>query len=350
MTLPRTIFVGKSKSAVCWYRCALPAMALGQDWIGIEGVPPGLQLATGRTERPFDFEHLVDYDVVVLQQPEGPWASMIRRLQTRGITVLFEIDDYVQAVRKMASHEGRAYWSKERVAGLEQNMRLADGLICSTDYLARRYRSFNKRVWTCRNGLDMGRYAYERAPREGVTIGWAGGVGHTQALAGWLPEVAAVLRDTPGTRFVSVGQPAARELQGEFGAERAVAIPFGHMESYPASMTAFDVALAPAGRNNLYKGKSDLRWLEASALGIPLIADPDVYPEIEHGVTGFHAATPAEAREALGTLVADPALRERVGAAAHAHVREHRSIGVAAQRWAEVLVEARGGAEQRDAA
>ena len=54
-------------------------------------------------------------------------------------------------------------------------------------------------------------------------------------------------------------------------------------------MTLFDIAIAPSSESNLFKGKSDLRWLEASALGVPLVAHPDVYPEIEDGVTGVHA-------------------------------------------------------------
>jgi glycosyltransferase involved in cell wall biosynthesis len=344
MTLPRTLFVGKGKSAVCWYRCALPAMALDQEWVGVTGAPPHAKVGTGVTARPFAFEHLFDYEVVVLQQPEGPWGDVIRQLQARSIVVLFEIDDYVQAVRKMASHEGRVHWSRRRIEGLERNMRLADGLICSTEWLASRYRTFNPRVWVCRNGLDLARYEYERAPHSGVTIGWAGGVGHTAALTPWLPAVAEIMRARPDTRFVSVGQPFARDLQPEFGPERAVAIPFGHLETYPASMTVFDIALAPSAGNNLFRGKSDLRWLEASALGVPLIADPKVYPDIEHDVTGFHAATPAEMREALGALVDDAALRERVGAAARAHVREHRSIQAMAPHWASVLTQA--GAEQ----
>jgi hypothetical protein len=58
-------------------------------------------------------------------------------------------------------------------------------------------------------------------------------------------------------------------------------------------MTIFDVAIAPSAENNLFRGKSDLRWLEASALSVPLVAHPDVYPEIEDGVTGVHARTPA---------------------------------------------------------
>jgi glycosyltransferase involved in cell wall biosynthesis len=337
MTLPRTLFVGKGNSAVCWYRCALPAMALGQEWVGVAGAPPRAKVGTGVTAKPFAFDHMFEYDVVVLQQPEGPWADVIRQLRTRGVVVLFEIDDYVHAVRKMASHEGREHWSRKRIEGLERTMRLADGLICSTEWLADRYRAFNPNVWVCRNGLDMARYAYDRAPGAGVTIGWAGGVGHATALGPWLPVVADAMRARDDVRFVTVGQPFARELEPEFGPERAVSVPFGHLETYPASMTVFDVALAPSGGNNLFRGKSDLRWLEASALGVPLIADPVVYPEIEDGVTGFHASTPAEARAALDALIADPELRARVGAAAHDHVREHRSIQAVAPQWARVL-------------
>lgn len=341
MSLPRTLFVGKAMAAICWYRCALPAMVLGQEWIGVIGNPPDFKVVTGETAVPFATEHIFDYDVVVLQQPEAGWTPLIRQLKAQGTTVLFEIDDYLQAVRKMSAHEGRHHWDKKRIAGLERNMREADGLICSTDYIARRYRAtFNRHAWVCKNGIDFKRYEHARAPRHpGVTIGWAGGVGHRSALQGWLPEIAAVMRERAETRFATVGQPYAGLLEPEFGSERTISVPFSHLETYPASMTIFDLAIAPSAGNNLFRGKSDLRWLEASALGIPLIADPEVYPEIEHGVTGFHAATPAEAREALLALVDDAGLRERVGAAAHAHVREHRAIEVAAQQWAAVLAE-----------
>lgn len=338
MNLPRTLFVGKATAAVCWYRCVLPALALGQDWIGVAGDPSDLTVHTGHTAVPFELDDIFEYEVVVLQQPDAAWSALIRRLKALGIVVLFEIDDYVHAVRKMKSHEGRRHWDKKRIAGLERNMREADGLICSTDFLARRYSAFNRNAWVCRNGLDLKRYEYERGPRQpGVTVGWAGGVGHKTALGPWLPEVAAVMRERPELRFATVGQPFARELEPEFGPERALAVPFSHLDTYPASMTIFDVAIAPSGGNNLFRGKSDLRWLEASALGTPLIADPVVYPDIEHGVTGFHASSPGEMRELLASLVSDAELRERVGLAARAHVREHRSIGAVSRQWASAL-------------
>ena len=102
-------------------------------------------------------------------------------------------------------------------------------------------------------------------------------------------------------------------------------------------MTLFDIAIAPSSESNLFKGKSDLRWLEASALGIPLVAHPEIYPEIEDGVTGVHARTPAEVEAALIDLVDDAAKRERIGAQAYAYVaanRRHRGGGRALARRA----------------
>jgi glycosyltransferase involved in cell wall biosynthesis len=161
----------------------------------------------------------------------------------------------------------------------------------------------------------------------------------------WLDQVAAVMREHAEVRFVSIGgQQFGTYLAPEFGAERVLDVPWAPLDVYPAAMTLMDIALAPAGRNNFFRGKSDLRWLEAGALGIPLVADPDVYPDIEHGVTGFHARTPDEVLELLLELVADRELRETVGAAAKAHVVEHRNARVAAVQWAEVFRAVRPGA------
>lgn len=341
--LPRTLFVSRAGQAVGWYRCSLPAMALGAEWVGAVGEPPALQFPTGLTQGTVGVADLERYDVVVLQQPAGPaWLKLIRRLQAAGVRVLFEIDDYVQAVRKAADHDFRSSFGKDVVRGYELSMQAADGVICSTEYIGRRYRAFNKNVWVCRNGLDVKRYELTKPSRERVGIGWAGATGHRDAVRPWLAAVAGVMRQEPGTRFVSVGQPFATEFAEEFGAERALAVPFSPLDTYPASMTHYDIALAPAGRSAFYQGKSDLRWLEASALATPLIADPGVYPEIEHGVTGFHAATPDEVREHLLRLVREPELRRAVGEAARAYVVEHRSIQAMAPQWARAITEAAG--------
>src|SRR5918998_4000730 len=156
-----------------------------------------------------------------------------------------------------------------------------------------------------------------------VTSVWAGGVGHRQSLALWEPALRAVLRARPEARFVSVGHPAAAEFVEEFPG-RAVAYPSSGIEVYPASMTLFDLSIAPSAENNQFRGKSDLRWLEASAIGIPLVAHPEVYPDIEDGVTGVHARGLDEVEAALLRLIDQPQERERIGRTAHEHVAQHR--------------------------
>jgi glycosyltransferase involved in cell wall biosynthesis len=341
-TIPKTLFLGWGVSVVSYYRAFLPAVALGADyvaWIGDEKASQ-FQLITGLGPRPPKREELFDYDVIIIQQARGvQWMKFIRELQDAGVIVLYEIDDYVQSARKIKSHELTDVFDAEFVGQMEMAMRVTDGIVCSTDYLARRYRAFNDRTWACYNGIDLKRYAWPKPARTGVTIGWAGGVGHKASLARWEPAVREVLRKRPETRMMSVGYGAAVHYLEEFGPERAVALPSGKIEVYPASMTAFDIAIAPSSESNLFKGKSDLRWLEASALGIPLVAHPETYPEIEDGVTGVHARTPQEVEAALLDLVDDREKRERIGAQAYAHIAEHRRIERAAERWRDVLLE-----------
>jgi glycosyltransferase involved in cell wall biosynthesis len=336
--IPKTLFVGLGVSVVAYYRCFLPAVALGADYVAAAAGPPRLRLVTGLGERVPAVSDMFDYDVVVLQQPRGvAWLKFVRELQDAGVRVLYEIDDYVQSARKVRSHELADVFDAELVARMEMVMRVCDGIICSTPYLARRYRAFNARTWVCRNGIDLKRYAWPRPPREGVTIGWAGGVGHKAALARWEPAVRAVMRARPETRFVSVGHPFAAALVDEFGPRRAIALPTADIEVYPASMALFDIAIAPSAENNQFRGKSDLRWLESSALKLPLVGHPDLYPELEDGVSGLAARSAPEAEAALLRLVDDAALRERVGRAAYAQVAATRSAAVTGEDWRAVL-------------
>jgi glycosyltransferase involved in cell wall biosynthesis len=334
------LFVGIGTTAPCWYRCALPARALGADWIGVAGDPTALTIRTGQCSRDIGgIDDLATYDVVVLQQPRGnAWLNAIAELQRRGTRVLFEIDDDLHGAAKAAHHETAAKFTAPTLRALEQCMRASDGLICSTEHVAARYRSFNPETWVCANGIDLGRYALTRPPRETVTIGFAGGTGHRPAMVPWLRELLHVLAVRPETNFMSIGaEDFAAALAERFGSARCMGLPWGPIETYPAAMCSFDIALAPAARTPFFRGKSDLRWLEASALGIPTVAEPALYRSIEHGVTGLHAATPQEAREAILTLADDEALRERIGSAARAYVREHRCIQAVAPQWEQAL-------------
>lgn len=338
-------FVGMGSSAVGWYRCYLPAMALGCDWVGVIGEPPLMRLETGLVGGETRFPDLTSYEIVVIQQPRGNgWLRIIRELQARGVKVLYEIDDYLHAIHKVEGHDGRneGWFNADELKRLELTMRVCDGVICSTEYIAKRYRKFNPNTFVCENGIDAARYALTRPARDKVNIGWAGGTGHDGAMRGWILAVANTMLHDDNACFVTIGHDYASSLMEHFPG-RCMGIPFTLIDTYPAAMTMFDVNLAPVYRasggqvHQFFRGKSDLRWVEAGALGIPTIGDPAVYPNIEDGVTGFHAVTQDEVEEKLELLLSDPKLRIEVGSNAQQYVKENRTVNSTSRQWERVF-------------
>lgn len=91
--------------------------------------------------------------------------------------------------------------------------------------------------------------------------------------------------------------------------------------------------------NPWVRGKCGYKLIQYMACGLPVAASPvGVNAElVEHGVNGFLASTDQEWREALSTLLADPDLRHRIGAAGRKKVEEHYSLQVRGPRVAELL-------------
>lgn len=342
LTPGEILFIGLGKSPVLWYRMALPAQHMGADWIGIQGDPPRPKLLTGLVRGATALPSYDDYKVIVLQQVRGMrWMRLIRDLQDRGITVLYEVDDFLHGVGDQDDHDFRSFYTKDVLKGLELCMRQCDGMIVSTAYLAERYARLNRNVWVCENGIDTARYRVSKPARDTINVGWSGATGHTRTIAPWFAGVATVMEANENVCFVSVGQPHfAAPFKQMFGEHRAIGIPFTMIENYPGAMSMIDIAIAPAGKSPWWLGKSDLRWLEAGALGIPIIADPALYPKITDGVDGFHASSPDQALQVLRRLVDDEEERTRVGDSARAYVGEHRDIAIACRRWFDVAQEA----------
>jgi glycosyltransferase involved in cell wall biosynthesis len=331
------LFIGLGSTPVAYYRCFLPALELGADWCGIAGDPPNTSWVTGLVDGDSKRPNMVeDYKIVVLQEPGKAWIKPIEQMREAGVKVLYEVDDYLHGIQHMKDHAFRDHFDREFLWGAEQAMKRCDGLIASTEWIAGNYSHFNKRTFVCQNGIDLRRYRLTRPPRETVNIGWAGGTGHLEAILPWLQQTAHVMRMRPQTTFISIGQAFAEAFKEQF-ADRAIAVPWAAIEQYPSAMTMMDIALAPGGKGGWWRGKSDLRWLEAGALGIPLIANPVIYPAIESGVTGFHSRSPQETAELLLRLVDDEELRTTVGKNAQDVVRETRSIKAVIPQWREVF-------------
>jgi glycosyltransferase involved in cell wall biosynthesis len=334
------LFIGNGRSAVCWYRIAMPAMFLGCDWVGVDD---NFNLGTGIVRGGTQMPNFDDYKVIIWQQPRSPHArQLMDKLQRQGKKVIIDCDDYLEGVRKAKDHDFRneKAFSKKEMDIWQRTLRKADGLILSTDWLAAKYSEFNKNVWICKNGLDMGRYDKDRADHPGVNIGWAGATGHMMAFTPLVDAIERILKEFPYTNFISIGQPFANEFaQRGVEQKRLVAVPWTSIELYPNAMTMFDIALAPARESNWYKAKSQLRYYESAAVGAATVGTSWLYDEILDGITGMKVeeGTSDEWYEKIKILVTDHHLRQKMQRMARHVAREEFDMHNRRRQWMDVL-------------
>ena len=89
-----------------------------------------------------------------------------------------------------------------------------------------------------------------------------------------------------------------------------------------------DIGIMPLTDTPWARGKCGYKLIQYMACGLPVVASPvGVNAEIvEHGVNGFLATTDEEWRYALNTLLEDPGLRQKMGAAGRKKVEEKYSL------------------------
>lgn len=97
-----------------------------------------------------------------------------------------------------------------------------------------------------------------------------------------------------------------------------------------ARIQEMDIGLMPLTDTPWARGKCGYKLIQYMACGLPVIASlVGVNAEIvEHGVNGFLASTEAEWRDALTSLLRDPGLRARMGAAGRKKIETHYSLQV----------------------
>jgi hypothetical protein len=101
--------------------------------------------------------------------------------------------------------------------------------------------------------------------------------------------------------------------------------PFVPWSELPASLGSIDVNLAPLDLSRRFnRAKSEVKYLEAAALGIPTVASPSPAFSCasDGGRTAWLAETEEEWEGALARLVADRAAAAQLGEAARRDVRQ----------------------------
>jgi len=227
-----------------------------------------------------------------------------------------------------------------------QTLQMADGVIVSTPHLKELYGKLNDNIHVIQNSLDfkgdstfIGWDKVSPKKHKGLRIGWIGGRSHFFDLAMIAPALRNVLLRHPEvqlsfinsafkTSYEALKKPYPFEgLKNVYLADRSVPINryarfYGHF--------GFDIALAPLVDCNFNRSKSNLRWLEASAMGLPCVGtDISHFSQtVRHGDDGF-LIKPNDLPQwevALELLIKDQAYREAIGRAAGKRVRKDFNV------------------------
>lgn len=270
------------------YRLELPARAVAAatDWTVEYSAAP----ITLLWDRPWD-GHLpppgvrcvgikdpIEADVVVMQRPaRRHWSELIPLLQKAGIRVVVDMDDNFDAIAadhiSHATFNPRLSPSYNRLWAAEA-CRLADVVTVTTPALLAHYGHGHGVVLP---NLIPESYLKVEPDAKMRVVGWSGSVAtHPGDLESTDGAVARALRDCPEWGFHVIGtgervKAALRLAEEPSNTGKEGWVPF-HL--YPTRLAELSVGIIPLIDSPFNHGKSALKLLEMSAVGVAAVASP----------------------------------------------------------------------------
>ncbi len=237
----------------------------------------------------------------------------------------------------------KLYYAKSQVPILTAMIQ-AKALTVSTPYLANLLRVYNSNIYVLPNYLDDSLWRFNSfKPQTGqkIRILFIGGITHVPDLEMILPSIHRLAAKYPDQlELVFYGA----NLDVGFAENLPVSVTNINAETYVYSdfvnialAQVADIAIAPLEDNDFNRCKSNIKYLEYSAMGLPGVYS-NVVPYssvIENGVNGFLASTTDDWLDAISKLIESPQLRQQIVNTAQEDVRKNWLISDHAYKWIE---------------
>ncbi|MBI3957877.1 MAG: glycosyltransferase [Chloroflexi bacterium] len=276
-------------------------------------------------------------------------VALVNDIHTYGARLVYQIDD------DLLNRPGNTADLNARRECVRHFLQQADGVIVSTPILRQRYAPLNPRIYVVRNALDerlLTDFGGSILPRmfdnDRIVLGYMGTHTHDDDLLLILPALAEVGRmSTIPLELQIIGGAASEATLAQLQT-----LPFSVQRierpvvEYPQFLPWFtgnvrwDIALAPLRDTPFNRAKSDIKFLDYSALGAAgVYSDLPVYADsVRHGETGLLAANDtASWVDAIRSLIEQPGLRRELAANARRYLYSERILAVRATDWADAL-------------
>jgi glycosyltransferase involved in cell wall biosynthesis len=329
------VFTADHPDHVCpVLRVTAPAQAAG--W----RVLPGVSWESGKLSSSPD---VIRQAQAVLIQRDFPaqieaYKEVLDTAHSLEKPVIYELDDLLTELPE--DHPGADFYQSRRAAVLAA-VAQADAVTCTTQPLAEYLRDFNSRVTVLPNYLIDPLWTLRSPARNKrsspLVLGYLGSPSHVPDLEMVVPILERLL-DQYGKRLILRlwGIPVPQQLAGRQNVE-SLDIGLVNYAEFAAyfSRQECDLFIAPLQDNRFNRCKSAIKFLEYSALGAPgVFSNLSPYSDaISHRENGMLASTPDEWLSHLNDLIENTDLRQRMGAAAQATLRQQGLLSQGVQKW-----------------
>lgn len=240
-----------------------------------------------------------------------------------------------------------------------KQLEMSDAVIVSTQYLADKISLLfpGKPVHIIPNSIDFAIWDHLEPDKDfpakqpgQIRIGFTGSGNHRMDLELVHEPLLAILEEFPQVQLLLTPQSELHSKTTFVGwnhrdkevLKREVCVnKFVSIDKYPHFVASWgmDIGIAPLRDNSFNRAKSNLRWLEYAALGIPTVASK-VSPfktSIRHGVDGLVCNSNQEWYEGLKSLIVDAGRRTTMGRQAYERVKRDFNMDIVAKRYGDIL-------------
>jgi len=310
----------------------------------------------------YDFEEVAENsDAVVFMRTysSDPLRDMWR-FQSRGVPVIYELDDDVWAIPEVNPASGIFNEQSKATKQVEAQIAEADACVVSTEPLKKKVEKFAKgQVYVVPNSVDT--KMFKPRPQAGgrIRIGWAGGANHYGDLE-LITDALLELNKTYNFDFYIQGlssSPIESEMYGKNLAQKWESkddlyrdtalrvyhklkqlksfhhVPFYVPELYPSilSQLDLDIGLIPVTGDEFNESKSCIKFYEYASVGTTTIAsdtppyDSEVNYRVENTTQGWV--------DGIAKLLDKRKIRYNILQEQKDYVMKNRSIDVVGDTW-----------------
>lgn len=275
-----------------------------------------------------------EFDIAVLQRPyhQDIFANMICLLE-KDIKVIIDIDDWLLNVDE--KNPCKTFYS---LGTIRQNIKFffshCSAIITTNNYLAKLLSSFNENIFVFENYLNCKLWNFHLHKRlhfknnyDKIIIGYHGSDTHENDLNIIKDDINKIMEEFPNVLFKSVGFDI-RNIKGFLNKKFNKRVIFRYGESparFGRHLYNFDIGIAPLVDSEFNRAKSNIKYLEYSALQIPCIASP-VRPYQETIDNNRNGILSKDFYFDLKQLILSKDIRQMLGTNAYDYIQKNYDI------------------------